>query len=135
MAEKVTIQVQQINASASQGRTRGHVITMDRPKAKGGGDQGPMGGEVMLQGLGGCFMSNLLAAAVARGVTIKNAGLEIVAHIMPAPTRFTTIDMYVSMDCENHEIVPKLVEIAERGCMVANTLKAALPLNVHLNRS
>jgi putative redox protein len=135
MADKVTIQVQQINASASQAKTRGHVITMDRPEAKGGGDQGPMGGEVMLQGLGGCFMSNLLAAAVARGVSIKNAGLEIVAHVMPAPTRYTTIDMYISMDCENNEIVPKLVEIAERGCLVANTLKAALPLNLHLNRS
>jgi len=135
MADKVEIQVHQINASASQGQTRGHVITMDRPEAKGGADQGPMGGEVMLQGLGGCFMSNLLAAAVARGVTIKNAGLEIVAHVMPAPTRYTTIDMYISMDCENNEIVPKLVEIAERGCLVANTLKAALPINLHLNRS
>lgn len=135
MADRVTIQVQQINASASRGRARDHIITMDRPESKGGGDQGPMGGEVMLQGLGGCFMSNLLAAAAARGVTIKNAGLEIEAHIMPSPTRFTSIDMYISMDCENHEIVPKLVEIAEHGCLVANTLKAALPLNLHLNRS
>ncbi len=135
MADKVTVQVHQINESASQGQARGHLVTMDRPKAKGGGDQGPMGGEVLLQGLGGCFMSNLLAAAVAREVTIKNAALEIVAHVMSAPIRYTTIDMYISMDCENHEIVPKLVEIAERGCLVANTLKAALPLNLHLNRS
>ena len=135
MADKVTVQVHQISASASQGLTRDHRITMDRPEAKGGSDQGPMGGEVMLQGLGGCFMSNLLAAAVAREVTIKNATLDIVAHVMSSPTRYTTIDMYISMDCEDHEMVPKLVEIAERGCLVANTLKAALPLNLHLNRS
>jgi putative redox protein len=134
MADKVTVQVHQINASASQGQTRGHQIIMDRPESKGGGDHGPMGGEVLLQGLGGCFMSNLLAAAVARGVTINNAALEIVGHVMPSPARYTTIDMYISMDCEDHQIVPKLVEIAERGCLVANTLKAALPLNLHLNR-
>ncbi len=135
MADKVTVQVHQINESASQGQARSHLVTMDRPNTKGGGDQGPMGGEVLLQGLGGCFMSNLLAAAVAREITIKNAALEIVAHVMSAPTRYSTIDMYISMDCENHEIVPKLVEIAERGCLVANTLKAALPVNIHLNRS
>jgi putative redox protein len=134
MADKVTVQVQQIDASASQGLARGHQITMDRPPSKGGGDQGPMGGEVLLQGLGGCFMSNLLAAAVARGVTIKNAAVEIIGHVIPSPTRYTTIDMYISMDCEDHAMVPKLVEIAERGCLVANTLKAALPLNLHLNR-
>jgi putative redox protein len=135
MSDKVTVQVRQISASASQGETSSHRVTMDRPAAKGGADQGPMGGEVLLLGLGGCFMSNLLAAAAAREVTIHNAALEIVGHVMPAPTRYSTIDMYISMDCENHAIVPKLVEIAERGCLVANTLKAALPLNFHLNRS
>ena len=35
---------------------------MDRPGPKGGQDKGPMGGEALLMGLGGCFMSNLLAA-------------------------------------------------------------------------
>ena len=134
MVDKVTVQVQQIDISASQGQTRSHQVAMDRPESKGGGDKGPMGGEVLLLGLGGCFMSNLLAAATARGVAIYNASLEIVGHVMPSPTRYSTIDMYISMDCENHGIVPKLVEVAERGCLVANTLKAALPLNLHLNR-
>ena len=133
---EITTTIRQIAAtSAARTNIRNHELITDRPEQKGGSNQGPMGGEVMLQGLGGCFMSNLLAAATARGVTIKNAGLEIVAHVMPSPTRFTSIDMYISMDCENHEIVPKLVEIAERGCLVANTLKSALPLNLHLNRS
>ena len=135
MGDKVTVQVRQISASASEGQTRDHRLIMDRPASKGGGDQGAMGGEVLLLGLGGCFMSNLLAAAAARGVTIHNAALEIVGHVMAAPSRYSTIDMYISMDCEDHAAVPKLVEIAERGCLVANTLKAALPLNFHLNRS
>ena len=80
MAEKITVQVLQIDKSASRGQVRSHGIVMDRPEAKGGSDQGPMGGEVLLQALGGCFMSNLLAAAAAREVTIRNAALEIVAH-------------------------------------------------------
>jgi hypothetical protein len=58
-----TVKVEQISGSASRGNARGHELVMDRPEAKGGTNQGMMGGEAMLNGLGGCFMSNLLAAA------------------------------------------------------------------------
>ena len=104
MADKVTVQVQQLDASASQGQTRCHQVTMDRPESKGGNDQGPMGGEVLLLGLGGCFMSNLLAAAIARGVTINNASLDIVGHVMRSPARYSTIDMYISTFINVHKI-------------------------------
>ena len=55
--------VDQLDHSASQGQARDHALIMDRPEAKGGQNKGPMGGEALLLGLGGCFMSNLLAAA------------------------------------------------------------------------
>ena len=62
----ITVQVDQLDHSASQGSVREHQLTMDRPEAKGGQNKGPMGGEALLMSLGGCFMSNLLAAAKAR---------------------------------------------------------------------
>ena len=65
--------VTQLDHSASLGEVRGHQITIDRPEAKGGQDKGAMGGEALLMGLGGCFMSNLLAAARARDIAISNA--------------------------------------------------------------
>ena len=132
MSDTVQVSVRQISASASRGQARSHQLVMDRPEPKGGMDQGPMGGEVLLKGLGGCFMSNLLAAAVARKVTITNASVDISATVTPSPTRFSAVDMTIGMACDEPEVIPKLVEIAERGCLVANTLKNALTLNLHL---
>ena len=59
---QVKVMLDQEGLSASRGRVRDHDLVMDRPLAKGGEDKGPMGGEVLLMSLGGCFMSNLLGA-------------------------------------------------------------------------
>ena len=48
----VSLTVNQINASASRAAVREHSLQMDRPEAKGGGNQGMMGGEALLAGLG-----------------------------------------------------------------------------------
>jgi organic hydroperoxide reductase OsmC/OhrA len=60
------------SSTASRGYARGHEPVMDRPEAKGGTNAGMMVGEAMLNGLGGCFMSNLLAAAGARNIELKD---------------------------------------------------------------
>ena len=132
MSDQVHVSVRQISSSASRGKARTHQLVMDRPETKGGGDQGPMGGELLLQGLGGCFMSNLLAAAAARKVKITDASVDILATVTPSPTRFTAVDMHIDMVCDEPAMISKLVEIAERGCLVANTLKNALALNLHM---
>jgi putative redox protein len=62
----VAVMVEQIGNTASRGNARGFELVMDRPEAKGGTNEGMMGGETLLTGLGGCLMSNLLAAAKAR---------------------------------------------------------------------
>ncbi len=84
-----TVTVIQINSAASSGDARGHQLVMDRPEAKGGTNAGMMGGEAVLNGLGGCFMSNLLAAAKARNIDLKNARAEIEADIADSPARFS----------------------------------------------
>lgn len=122
--------VSQLDHSASSGEVRGHRITIDRPQAKGGQDKGPMGGEALLVGLGGCFMSNLLAAAAARDITLHDARADIEGDLADAPARYTAIRMRVSARCEPATELPKLVTIAERGCIVANTLRGALALTV-----
>lgn len=89
-----------------------------------------MGGEAVLNGLGGCFMSNLLAAAKSRNIELKKARADIEADIAEAPSRFTAIRMSVSAVCNPPEALNKLVTIAERGCIAANTLKAAVELSI-----
>lgn len=127
---EVTINVKQTSESASRGQARSHQIMCDRPEAKGGTDEGPMGGEVFLMGLGGCFMSNLLAAAKARESTAGNLGVEITGKLDGTPPRFSEVELRVSGDYDDREELEKLAVIAERGCIVANTIKDAVSLSI-----
>lgn len=126
----VNLVVKQTGGSASEADARGHKLTMDRPEAKGGTNAGMMGGEALLSGLGGCFMSNLLAAAVARDVKLDEATAEIAAELDNAPARFTAITMKVTARYPEGTDFEKLVTIAERGCISANTLKGSVDLKV-----
>ncbi len=126
----VNLVVKQTGDTASEADARGHKLILDRPEAKGGTNAGMMGGEALLSGLGGCFMSNLLAAAVAREVKLNNATAEISAEMENAPARFTAITMKVSAQYPAGTDFEKLVTIAERGCISANTLKKAVELKV-----
>lgn len=122
--------VTQLDHSASLAEVRGHKLTIDRPDAKGGQDKGPMGGEALLMGLGGCFMSNLLAAALARNISVQDARAEIEGDLADAPPRYTAIRMRISANCEPAAELAKLVTIADRGCIVANTLRSAVDLSI-----
>ena len=126
----IHVNVDQIDRSVSRGQAREHEFMMDRPAAKGGQNKGPMGGEALLMGLGGCFMSNLLAAAKARDIELTDAKAEIAGELADAPSRYTAIHMKVSANCEPANELPKLVTIAERGCISANTLSKAVELTI-----
>lgn len=128
----IVVNVDQLDHTASEGRVRDHLLVMDRPQAKGGQNKGPMGGEAILMGLGGCFMSNLLAAAKAREVEISNARAEISGEISDGPVRYSKITMRVSACCQPQDLLEKLVTIAERGCIAANTLRKAVELTVEI---
>ena len=127
---QVAVSVRRSGSTASEGRVRNHVVTMDRPTAKGGEDRGAMGGEHLLMSLGGCFMSNLLAAATAREVPLDDVHLAITGTLEGPPSRFTRVDMAVTGSGCDREALTRLVTIAERGCIVANTVKNAVALTI-----
>lgn len=123
--------VTQLDHSASEAKVRDHRLTIDRPEAKGGQDKGPMGGEAVLTGLGGCFMSNPLAAALARDIGLSDARATIEGDLADdAPPRYVAIRMRVSGRCEPAGQFAKLVTIAERAGIVANTLRGAVDLRL-----
>lgn len=128
MAE-ITVTLTRTGTTASEARIRDHRIVMDRPTEKGGENAGPMGGEALLAALGGCFMSNLVAAAQAREVELGDIDVTITGTLAGTPPVYERIDMIVT-GAASVEALPKLVTIAERGCIVANTLKAGLTLSV-----
>lgn len=133
MPAQIVATVSQVSFSTSQATVRDHTVTCDRPVAKGGEDRGMMGGEMLLAGLGGCFMSNLLAAARARELPVSNLRLDITGQLAEAPARYSEISLRVSGDYPDRPSMEKLVLIAERGCIVANTLRDAVKLTVTLD--
>jgi len=91
-----------------------------------------MGGELFLAAIGGCFMSNLLAAINARKAEVSGVQTEVIATHADAPPRFTAVELLVSAECADRELFEKLVEIAERGCIMVNTLKGKIDLQVRI---
>ena len=130
MASEMKIELRQISASAAEATMGQHVVLIDRPVAKGGSDAGPMGGELFLAAVGGCFMSNLLAAIKAREADIRDVRVEVVAAVADSPARFAGIELRVAAEREDGELLEKLVEIADRGCIMMNTLRGKLDLRV-----
>jgi len=130
MGMAVSVEVRQMDTTASEGSVRGHRVIMDRPKEKEGQNKGAMGGEVLLMALGGCFMSNLLAAIRSREAAISDVHTTITGTLESAPPRFSAIEMKVSASYADRPLMEKLVTIAERGCINANTLKNAVELKI-----
>ncbi|HET8849544.1 MAG TPA: OsmC family protein [Marinobacter sp.] len=125
----ITVSLTRSGDTASAAQIRDHRIVMDRPSEKGGENAGPMGGEALLAALGGCFMSNLVAAAQARDVELGDIDVSITGTLAGTPPVYERIEMVVT-GAASVKALPKLVTIAERGCIVANTLKAGLALSV-----
>ncbi|MXZ34777.1 MAG: OsmC family protein [Acidobacteria bacterium] len=135
MGNTVQIRIDQTGAVTSTARVRDHRISVDRPLERGGENQGPMGGELILVGLGGCFTSNLLAAIRARQAAVSGVSTIVTATLAENPSRFAAIDLAVSADCSDAAVLDKLVAIAERGCIAANTLRDGVKLTVRVARS
>ena len=67
MANEMKIKLRQTSASTSEATMGRHRVLIDRPTAKGGADAGPMGGELFLAALGGCFAA---CGALTKGAWI-----------------------------------------------------------------
>jgi putative redox protein len=132
MNTSMKIQIRQISPSTSEADIRQHKVLIDRPTSKGGDDQGPMGGELFLASIGGCFMSTLLAAIKAREADISAVHTEVIGTLVESPTRFSAVEVCVSANCSDHALFERMVEIAERGCIIVNTLRGKLDLTVRI---
>lgn len=126
-----SVQLRQIAASTSEAVIRQHQVLVDRPVTKGGTDSGPMGGELFLASVGG-FMSNLLVAIKARNVEVSDVRTEVIGTIADSPARFKSIELRVMAQSANSELLEKLVEIADRGCIMMNTLRGTLDVQIRI---
>lgn len=135
MPRVVSVEVEQVGPSAGEARARTHTVLVDRPIEKGGSDRGPLGGEYLLISLGGCFLSTLLAAVRTREADVSNVRVSVTGTVGGVPERFESIALRVSGNYSDDGLMRKLVAMAERGCLVTNTLKDAVALSVTLEKS
>ena len=132
MSQGPTVTVRQVGPSTGEGEVRGHTILVDRPEASGGTDQGPMGGELILVGLGGCFMSNLLAAIRERNAPVTGVEVRVSAIPDGTPVRLTDFAIDVSAHSNDPAQLDKLATIAARGCIAVRTLSQGSPVAVRV---
>jgi putative redox protein len=132
MPRTITVEVDQVGPSTSKGTARSHSVVIDRPADKGGEDRGPLGGELLLLSLGGCFMSTLLAAIKTREADVSGVKLSVAGTIGGVPERFESLHMRVSAKHNDADLMRKLMLMAERGCLVTNTLRDAVIITLEL---
>ena len=115
MADLMVTVKQVEDTPTSAGTARQHQVVIDRPKEKGGLDEGAMGGELLLLALGGCFMSNLIAAAKVRKVQIDDLSIDVHGTLAATSPRFESITLQVRGQSADESTFDKLIQIPERG--------------------
>jgi putative redox protein len=135
MSRTLSVEVEQIGPSTGSATARSHTVMVDRPVEKGGDDRGPLGGEYLLVSLGGCFLSTLLAAVRTREADVSNVRVSVTGTIGGVPERFEAMALRVSATYADADLMRKLVAIAERGCLVTNTLNTAVAISVTVEKS
>jgi putative redox protein len=128
VGQSLEVRIEQVGPSTAKGIARTHSVLIDRPVAKGGEDRGPLGGEYLLLALGGCFMSNLLAAIRAREAAVSDVRITVNGTIEGSPDRFTALALTIAATYQDAELMEKLVTIAERSCIVTNTLRSGVSI-------
>lgn len=123
----LSVSVQQMRDHVAVGRQEDtHVLPLDRPEATGGTGLGFNGGHLMLMGWGGCFKSVMVASAEARDIAVSDIRIEIEGDLVDSPKRFSELRMRVSFESDvGPDGKRKLIDVAEQGCAVSQTLKRA----------
>jgi putative redox protein len=132
MSQTLEVRIEQVGPATAKGIAREHSVLIDRPVSKGGEDRGPLGGEYLLLALGGCFMSNLLAAIREREAAVSNVRITVRGTIEGAPARFTGLTLTIAASHDDATLLDKLVTIAERSCIVTNTLRSGVSIALRL---
>src|SRR5687767_9057909 len=135
MPRTVSVEIEQIGLSTGSATVRSHTVLVDRPVEKGGSDRGPLGGEYLLISLGGCFLSTLLAAVRTREADVSNVRISVTGTIGGVPERFESMALRVFARYSDDDLMRKLIALAERGCLVTNTLKDAVVISVDLEKA
>lgn len=77
-------------------------------------------------------MSNILAAIRAREARISDVQTEVTGTLADSPVRFSSVELYVTAKSDDPELLEKIVQIADRACIMMNTLRDKLELRIRV---
>jgi putative redox protein len=127
------VKVQLVEGTLGVASARSHAIVVDRNANLGGSDLGFTGGEVFFTGIGTCLLTTLIGAARARDITLTKVEFNITGETETGPSRWTSINVEAIVEGDaSKEEIQKLVTIAERSCIVSNTVQLGAPIHVTL---
>ena len=66
---------------------------------------------------------------------MSDVRVSVAGTIGGVPERFESMTLRVSAKYSDEDLMRKLVVMAERGCLVTNTLKEAVVISVELEKS
>jgi putative redox protein len=119
-----------------------HGVVLDRAVSLGGAEAGFKASELLLLSLGGCLSSTLVGVTKARNLSLVKADIQLLGKTVPNPERFGEIEVEVDLAVSDTEGIAlaeteldKLLELAERGCFVTNTLRSAIQINIRRART
>lgn len=111
------------------------------PSTGGDGSQA-CSGDMLLEALAGCAGVTLRSVATAMGIALRSASVHVTGHWdargtlgvdREVPVGFTDIEVRVEVDGDADEAaLARVVELTERYCVVAQTLRAPTPVTVRL---
>lgn len=126
--KSVVTSVDGLTTSAkSQG---GHELIFDQSEQNGGNNKGMTPGDGLLAAIGACKMMSITAIAKKMRLELDEARVEVTGTLEADPEKgnpvvFTKIhaDYILKTDAPEKD-VKRLVELAEFGCVVGNTVAA-----------
>lgn len=56
----------------------------------------------------------------------------MIGTIADSPARFSAVELYVTAEGQSRDTLERLVEIADRGCIMMNTLRGKLDVRIRI---
>ena len=80
-------------------------------------------------------MSTLLSEIKAKEAKISDVRVEVAGSFAGSPARFAALELRVAAEGSDRELLERLIEVADKGCIMMNTLRSGVNVRVLIGAS
>lgn len=128
----MTVELRNVEGTeAALGWAGGHTIVIDRPEGKAGGKGlGFNGGQLLALAIGGCFCNDLRYVAAEAGARLGRLTVSVTVELDGSPLLATAATITVALETLDGSDPAEIIERAKASCMVSNSLRAGIPVEI-----